>query len=352
MKAKTLVGRRVIEALAAEGEMEKPASRAMRAALENALKDRPTLWIERNEAVDPSDLGEVESRELENVVELATSDVRAELRKGRWQRDHKGQRGPAWTSGYSPPWWDDEIERLFGTLRHLQDEALSLVYGEDGEPREHLHPHEMKKVLGGIAEWELAPGERVTLDVPTGFYNHSNLLSIKTLTFVGQEDHDGEHREKTNILHRLQELIDQVEYAAGCRSWEALGFLLCNEVPWVPALQVEAGRPPGSIKILIRQPEIALDVVTDAIKNARRELGVERGRPPDMRTGWPAAVYGFVEEWRKANPGRLRWPPIYKAFGERHPDAPYVRGKGEGEGLDSLRETFYQERRRREGTRK
>ena len=275
----------------------------------------------------------------------------AALRNGRWRRDHKRQRGPAWTSDYSPPWWDGEIERLFGALRDLQDEALSLVYGESGELREHLRPHDVKKVLGGVAAWDLAPGERVTLEVPTSFYYHSDLLSFKTLTFVGQEAHHGGHREKTNRLLRLQELIDQVEYATGCRSGEALGFLLCDVVPWVPALRVEAGRPPGSIKILIRQPEIALDVVTGAIKAARRELGVDRGRPPELRTGWPSVVYVFVEAWHKTHPGRLRWPPIYQAFGKRHPDAPYVRGKGEGEGLASLRETFYQERRRREGIR-
>ncbi len=214
--------------------------------------------------------------------------------------------------------------------------------------REYLDPREVRMALNGIADWDLGPGEEVTLDIPTGFYEYTSLLTFETVTFTARERRPTRRGPERNGLRRLHGLAGQVEYATGCRSWEALGFLLCNEIPWIPAVQVEAGQPPGCISVLIRHPEISLQVITDGIKAARRELGVEHGRRPDLRTGWPSVVYEFVEEWRKENPGRLRWPPIYDAFAARHPEAPYVRGKSGRQGLASLCETYRQERVGRE----
>ena len=337
----------VVADLVSQGEVEKPKPGDLRAALENALEQHPVSWVKENLNIDEYDLGEAEAEELEDVVFAVVSDLKAVLRNRRSRRDQSRGRAPSWQTGYSPDWWDSEVARLFANLTNLQDKALLLIRGGEAESREYMQPQQVRKVLDGIAEWDLLPGEQMTLDVPTGFYDHSPLLTYATVTFTGGE---GGRGRVPNRLRRLAEIAEQVQYATGCRLWEALGFLLCNEVPYVPALQIEVGRPPGSIQIIVRHPEISLQVINDGIKAARKELGVEHGRPPDLRTGWPSVVYEFVMQWSKENPGRLDWPRIHDLFAARNPDAPYVRGKNifEREGLDSLRETLYQERRRRE----
>jgi hypothetical protein len=348
MKAWALVRRRVLAGLVLLGEVEKPRPGDLRTALENALEEHPTRWIEQNDSVREQDLGDAERSELEIIVDATVFDLRAVLRGLRGRRDQARGRSPLWRTGYSPEWWDSAIERLFGSLRHCQDEALLLVRGDEAGDRGYLDPRHVKKVLEQIADRDLLPGEHVTMDVPTGFYDHGPLLSFATTTFVGREGGRADCRGAVSRLRRLSEVAEQVRYVTGCHSWEALGFLLCDEVPWVPALQIDVGRPPGCINVLIRHPEISLQVINDGIKEARRELGVEHGRPPDLRTGWPPVVYEFVEEWRKEKPGRLRWPQIYDAFAARYPDAPYVRGKKDRQGLASMRETYRQERGRRE----
>ena len=258
----------------------------------------------------------------------------------RWRGGRESEPTLPWeTIGYAPDWWEAETERLFAGLRELQDEALRLICPSGGGNADLLRPGEVRGVLEGIATWDITEDDRVTLEVPTGFYLDSPLLDYRTVSFYGA----AESRPGGSRLRRLQDLAAQVQYLSGCRPWEAIGYLLCGEIPWVPAIEVKVGDPPACIQIVSRHPEVPVEVFAAAYKQARQSLGVTRGRSRDRRSGWPAVVYEFVEKWRKAN-GRLRWKEIWEQFAVSHPDAPYVRSGS----LDSLRVTYYQKRTQHE----
>jgi hypothetical protein len=340
LRAKKLVKRRVNEKLTARNEKVVATTSKVEAALEGYSESQSVAWIEDNELVDPDDLGAVRTRDLNDAVAYVISEIEVVSRFRQHQRGRPSGPIGAWeTVGYSPDWWDGELKRMFAGLRELQHEAIAMF----PVPGDFLSPDDVPRVLEDAAATDLGPGDNITIEVPTGFDLYDiPLLLFDSMTFTGPATGFAAQATQTNRLRRLQELATQVEYLSGCQPGEAIAYLLCGQFPWVAPIEIRRDEPPGSIEIRVRHPEIPVEVVTAAYKDARREMGVRRGRSSGLRSGWPAAVYDFVTEWREANPGGLKWKKIQEAFLRRYPDAPY------GANLSSLQETFYQERWRRE----
>jgi hypothetical protein len=114
-------------------------------------------------------------------------------------------------------------------------------------------------------------------------------------------------------------------------------------VPWVPVVEVSLNKEVGSIAIRVRHPEVPVEVVAAVYKDRRRELGGRTDTYHRITSGWPGEVFDFVTAWSESHPGLRRWERIFAAFRKRHRKAPYST-------LDSFRETFYREQRRRKAS--
>ena len=95
--------------------------------------------------------------------------------------------------------------------------------------------------------------------------------------------------------------------------------------------------------IRVHHPEVPVEVVAAAYKDRRRELGGRTDAYHRITSGWPGEVFDFVTAWSESHPGLRRWEKIFTAFRKRHRKAPYST-------LDSFRETFYREQRRRKAS--
>lgn len=340
----TLVRQKVNEQLRIDGERPITASE-LKPALDAHLLAHPADWM-LGPSVDIDELDPGRREELDIAAEAVHMDTMAVRRRLSYQRRVRDQSGVQVQShvGYAPDWWDLEIERLFDTLRPLQEEALRLIQVRESAPL--LRVEQVPGALRDLAADANQPlGEQITLDVPYGYYDDTPLLIYRCIVFDGRGPDMGLPRESPGLhpLRRLQALVVRVEHATGCRQWEAIGFLLCDDIPWVPAIELQIDRQLGSTTIRVRHPEIPIHIVTAAYVDARRELAGGASLRDRTPSGWPSLVYGFVSDWRTTHPGRLSWLPIFAGFAARYPSAPYVRHSK----LASFRETFYREARRR-----
>lgn len=333
--------RQVNKSLRDEGE-EPVKTSEFEAALAAFAAEQSASWLS-GASRDTRRLDAAEHAILNDAVSPVLLDTLAVRRHRRWKSSKRDGGGQTWEPylAYSPGWWDREVDDLFARLRPLQERAVSLM----ALPRagQFLEAERVPAALRRLAGATALPADvMLVLEVPMGYLEDSPQLNFKRMTFGG--DWPGRENETgvpgVHPLHSLLALTVRVQHATGCRQWEALGYLLCDEVPWVPAVEVQVDSVLRSIAIRVRHPEVPVDAVAAAYKDARSELGAHQRVLRKITTGWPAKVFEFVTEWEQSHPGRLRWLPIYAEFSTRYPAATYSNPV-------SLRETFYRERERR-----
>jgi len=330
------VRRKANEALLDEGETKPVTKSELDAALNNFCQLLDAHWITKQKtAVDVEELDEARREELDEAADAVSTDTMAVRRAERERLRRRDTEGPGWEDyPYAPDWWDLKVDGLFARLRPLQRQALALL-APPRKPDETLSVEDLPSELRVLADVGLPAGVNITLDVPNGNYDHSPLLTFGRMVFPGQLPLTARGR-----LARLEALALRVEQASGCRQWDALGFLLCDQVPWVPVIEVSLDKQVDSIAIRVHHPEVPVEVVAAVYKERREELAARQDKHHRVTSGWPGAVDNFVTEWQRGHPGRRHWPQIFAEFCAQHPKAPYGS-------LESFRETCYREEKRR-----
>jgi hypothetical protein len=330
LRPRTWVRREANKALLEAGETKPVTKSELDAALGNFCHLRDAHWITKQKtALDVEKLDKASREELDEAVGAVFADTMAVRRAERERQRRRDTEGPGWEDyPYAPDWWDLKVDGLFARLRPLQRQALALL-APPRKPGETLSVEDVPSELRVLADVGLPAGVDITLDVPNGHYDYSPLFTYQRMVFPGQLPLTARGR-----LARLEALALRVEQASGCRQWDALGFLLCDQVPWVSVVEVSLDKQVGSIAIRVRHPEVPVEVVAAVYKERREELGARQDRHHRVASGWPGAVDNFVTEWAARNNGRRHWPQIFPEFCARYPNAPYGS-------LESFRETCY-----------
>ncbi len=341
LRPRTWVRKEVNDRLPGEGETKPLTASELDAALGYFCQQHAASWILGKATVDVDELDEASREELGEAVDAVVSDTMAVRRAERERQRGRDTEDRTWEPYllYTPDWWDLRIDRMFARLRPRQREALALL--DPPHPADEVLPvRKVPAALRGLAAASLPADVEITLDVPTGYHDYSPLLTYRRMVFRGQAHDPAGSPVRDRGLQRLETLAIRVAEATGCRQWEAIGYLLCDEVPWVPVLDVSLDREHMSVTLRIHHPEVPVEVVAAAYKTSREELGAREDTHHRFTSGWPGAVDNFVTEWQRAHGGRRHWPQMFAEFRARYPKAPYGS-------LESFRETCYRKEKRR-----
>jgi hypothetical protein len=231
----------------------------------------------------------------------------------------------------APEWWPAECRRALERFREDQRRTLADfgLLGEDGSAR-FAALEEVCSVVRVVATQEPEAGERLQLRVPTGPYEHTLLLDFAMVTGWRGRWPDREmdflrDRPSQRMVPgegRFARLYDRTRVLAdmtGCYEEDAVAFLLCGRVPWMPWIELLYDDACDATLIRVRHPEVSATEVAAAFRDfspGRTYLFGRRGRQRRRRL-WPERVETFVDAYRAEHSG-FRWDPAYKAFCERY----------------------------------
>jgi hypothetical protein len=327
-RPRSLIRGKVNERLIRAREEDKATDSEYGSALDAYMLEHQLDWL-KGPMLDADVLEPRIAGELEDASVAIFQAILTIREHDRWRRG-RGHGTELFGVGYSPDWWELGLEQLFGRLRPLQREALRLI---GRGPDEFLAVGAVSTSLPTVDA--LKPDAQLAeLDVPIGYEHGTPLLTYRTMDLYDAPA-------PLDRLRQLRALAARVEVATKCTQFEAIAFLLSGVVPWVPAVAVATDMNLKTIVIEVRDPRVAVDVVADAYKQARKDVPVgsielQRGaRRPDL-------VFEFAIELSHEHGGRFDWKAIHNEFSEFYPHVRYTAG--------ALRQTFYRERDKREGS--
>ena len=287
MQPRTWIRKQANDLLREAGEEKRLRTFEFNAALDYFCSHKRADWlIEQKTAGEIEELDQGRRQELDEAADSVFADTMAARRveRERLRRRHNAG-GQTWRpyDTYAPEWWDLEAERLFKQLRPLQGEALTLV-NPPGQEGELVKVEDVAAELSQLADDSIPSSVDITLEVPYVQYDTYNEPELTTsrLVFPGQLPLTAGGR-----LARFEALALRVEEATGCRQGDAIGFLLCDRVPWVPAVEVLVDKRVMSTVIRVHHPEVPVEVVAAAYKDWRRELGGRTDTRHRTTSGWP-----------------------------------------------------------------
>ncbi len=247
-----------------------------------------------------------------------------------------------------PPWWPAKVQEMFAGLETLEAEARTILDLPDLVPVQ-----DVRGLLEARADLERREGDRLRLYYPTGFpelpfgfmtvrrgysrdeyidtWNGENPAAEAVGAFVkGEVAAAGTLLRQVKPwnppeqpLARIVGLQDRVPRLTGCDPWQAVAFLLCGEVPSLPAVRIEASGLGSArwVRVMVGDVRIGGEKVAAVYATHRSRVlkageAAARGRQPSE---WPHRVRVFVDECVRAGRyvrpgGRPDWTAMYAAF--------------------------------------
>lgn len=233
----------------------------------------------------------------------------------------------------APEWWPAECRRALEHFREDQRRTLTDfgLLGEGGSAR-FAALEEVYLVVHELAAQEPEAGERLQLRVPTGPYGQTPLLDFSIVNgwrgrWPDREIDPLRDRPPQKMVPgegRFARLYDRTRVLTdmtGCYEEEAVAFLLCDRLPWMPWIELLYDDRRDATVIRVRHPEVSAAEVGAAFREFNFRLGRtylfgRRGRQRRRRL-WPERVETFVDAYRAEHSG-ISWDPAYKAFCETY----------------------------------
>ena len=230
----------------------------------------------------------------------------------------------------APEWWPAECQRALENFRQDQRRTLADfgLLGRDGSAS-FVDLGDVYSLVSGVAAQEPVAGERLQLEVPTGYEEETLMLDSRGVTgwrgrwpdarmdFLrdrpSQREVPGEGRfarlhDRTKVLSRL----------TGCDEEDAIAFLFCDRAPWMPWIEVLYDDGCDATLIRVRHPEVSAAEVAEEYRAFRARSLVFGHHPRQRRRRlWPERVETFVDAYR-AEHSPITWDKVYEAFCESY----------------------------------
>ena len=284
---------------------------------EGAITDRELRWaLSRSWAGDTDDVDELAESIAYHVSELrsARESAHQPVLPTDMTRSDGGRESPRSPEG--PSWWGTETERHFERLRPLQERILTLLDMTDDEGHPTPLPvDEISVRLRAIAGKEKPGGDAWSLPVPTYRDEEHGWFHLQEL--IVWRGPNGPWEEQR--LWRLAQAAEHVTKKTGCSEEDALVFLLCDEVPFVPWVQTHWDAVNGVIELKVRNPRVSPSDVATAYRSLRDAFFGKKRRGGE----WPIVAKDFVDRLKERSEW-TDWSRAFELFKEKHSDQPYA----------------------------